>query len=293
MPPMPLSSPPWHDALAVYFVVIGLASGVTLVRDLVDLDSDPRSRVVELWATYVSLAALSVAGVILIVDLGRPLRFWLMLAGLPNALSPMAWGARLLALKGLLLLLDAYLLRKMAAANAAASIVAEFATPPTRAIFVTVRVLLRATSLALAIYPAFLLSRTWLSPLARTPASALLFLITTLLLGVSAWLFLAHWLPQPRVKERLLRVMNALLLLELAALGFQWLSIRSDVPASLLRQLLQSRAALLCELAVAAGLLLPALSLLLRGHLRHLAAINAAAIAVGAVGVRYLLFAGR
>ena len=286
----PLPSPPWSDWLVSYFVVIGIASGVTLVGGLLDVERSPRTRVLELFTTYVSLFALAVAGAILVFDLGRPERFWLMLAGMPNARSPMAWGARLLAFKGVLLLGYAYLLR-IVLARADREPVNETGT--FRLLITTIRWLLQAASLALAVYPAFLLARTWGSPLAATPSSALLFLVTALLLGVAVWLPLAHRLPESRVKEQLFRAMHLLLMLEFAVLVFQWVLLRGDTRTRYLLRALETPAAVACLVGVGVGFLLPALSRFLMTRSRYAPALNAVAIAVGAASVRYLLFAGR
>lgn len=286
----PLPSPPWSDWLVVYFVVIGLASGVTLVGALLDVERSPKVSVVELFATYVSLLALAVAGAMLVYDLGRPARFWLMLAGLPNLRSPMAWGARLLALKAGLLLGYAYLLKSCLARDGAAPAAG---TPTLGILLAVTRWSLQGASLALAIYPAFLLSRTWGSPLAGTPSSALLFLLSALLLGVAAWLLLARLVPELRIKEQLLRAMNLLLILEFATLAFQWLLLRGDARGRSLLRALETPAALACLIGIGTSFMLPAVSRLMPARWRSTPALNAVAIAVGAASVRYLLFAGR
>ncbi|MFZ5894795.1 MAG: NrfD/PsrC family molybdoenzyme membrane anchor subunit [Myxococcota bacterium] len=281
---------PWNQWLVIYFVVIGIASGITLVGSLLDLGGTARSRVVELCASYISLFALVIAGAILVIDLGRPERFWMMLAGFPNPTSPMTWGAKLLALKGLLLFYQAYLIRGALAAEAAGL---ELNGPGVRVANAITHALLQGVSLALAIYPAFLLSRTWVSPLSRTPAAALLFLVSALLLGVAVWLLLSRLISASQVSEQLFRAMNVLLLLEVSTLGFQWLLLRSDASPSFVRRALETPAAVACAVAVAISFVFPLLSRLLMSRSRHVAAFNAAAIAIGAVGVRYLLFAGR
>lgn len=286
----PLPSPPWSDWLVIYFVVIGLASGVTLVGALLDVEQSPKVRVVELFATYLSLIGLGVAGAMLVFDLGRPGRFWLMLAGIPNPRSPMAWGARLLALKAALLLAYAYLLKSYLARD---GVGLPMEAPAPRVLFGVTRWLLQAASLALAIYPAFLLSRTWGSPLAGTPSSALLFLVTALLLGVAAWLLLARLAPELRMKEQLFRAMNLLLILEFATLALQWVLLRGDTRSRPLLRALETPAALACMIGIGIGFMLPAASRLMPARSRYTPALNAVAIAVGAASVRYLLFAGR
>jgi hypothetical protein len=103
----------------------------------------------------------------------------------------------------------------------------------------------------------------------------------------------ARQLALVQVEEQLFRAMAMLLPIELATLGMQWVAIRFDAPSSPLAHALQSRAVGIGAVAVAIGVVPPVLTGMLRSRSRDIVSINAAAIAVGAVGVRYLLFAGR
>jgi formate-dependent nitrite reductase membrane component NrfD len=283
----PLVSPPWGDDLAAYFILIGLASGITLLAGWVDAGRGRSARFFELWASGLSLGILALVGVVLIADLGRPSRFWLMLGAFSNLESPMAWGAKLIGLKCGLLSLHLYLVRRRVQLDPDS---AELAHGLTRFTFRSVHGLLQAISLALAIYPAFLLSRTWLSPLASTPGGALLFLTTALLLGAAALLLLDQYLPAVGRRRQLTRAIGYLLMLEgvtlafeggLAHQGREWLDLS------------QAQATLFWGVVVTIGLAIPALIRLAVPSSARVTAANATAIALGAATARYLLFTVR
>ena len=185
----PLPEPTWGAVVAAYFVLIGLPSGLGLIGWWL-ASRGPAGTRLERYANYLSLAALAVVGVLLIVDLGRPERFFLMLTRFDNLASPISVGAKLIAVKGALLAVIVF-----GAYRAARTITTGETVAParpglsphgSRLAHTGLRVALLATSFALAVYPAAVLSRSWASPLAGTPGAALLFLLTSLLLGVGA-----------------------------------------------------------------------------------------------------------
>lgn len=185
----PLPEPTWGAMLAAYFVLIGLPSGLGLIGWWL-ASTGPAGVRLERNANHISLAALAVVGVLLVVDLGRPERFFLMLTRFDNLASPINVGAKLIAVKGALLAVVV-----LGAHRAARTITTDETAPPARSALpphgarvahTGVRVALLATSFALAIYPAVVLSRSWASPLAGTAGAGLLFLLTSLLLAVGA-----------------------------------------------------------------------------------------------------------
>lgn len=285
---LPLATPPWGDVLAPYFVLLGLASGVTLMIGWVNVGRGRQARLFELRCATLSLAALAVGGTILLMDLGRPSRFWLMLAPFSNPASPMAWGAKLIGLKAGLLALQLYLLQRRLREDPDG----ELSGTLTHATFRGVHGLLQLTSLALAIYPAFLLSRTWMSPLATTPGSGVVFLTSALLLGTAALLLLQLALPGVAVRHQLSRCAGYLVALQGITLLFEALSLRGAAWSARLA-LSGAHTAVFWGAVVVVGLALPLFIRLVGAASARATTANAAAIVIGAAAARYLLFAVR
>lgn len=179
----PLPESPWGSLLTVYFVLIAVPSGLTVVNGWRRLRRPAEASGPGAWAASVTaLGLLAVAGLLLVVDLGRPERFFLMVTRFGNLDSPISLGAKALALKGLLLVVDLYLLHRLRGG------------PPgdarSRATVTTVTVLLVLTSAFLAVYPVVVLERTWLAPLAGTSGALLVFGLTGLLTGAAAQMLL-------------------------------------------------------------------------------------------------------
>jgi formate-dependent nitrite reductase membrane component NrfD len=80
-PPSTLfTAPPgWHWLIACYFFVGGLAGGCYFLGALIDLAGAPEDRALARLGYYVALPAIVLGGLLLIVDLRRPERFWHML----------------------------------------------------------------------------------------------------------------------------------------------------------------------------------------------------------------------
>lgn len=87
-----LQSPHWPFLIDVYFFLGGLAGGAFVIATIATLLDPKRFRDVSRVGYYLALAALIPCPVILIVDLGVPLRFMNMMRTF-NALSPMSMGA--------------------------------------------------------------------------------------------------------------------------------------------------------------------------------------------------------
>src|SRR5215831_6377354 len=99
----PLPEVPWGPIIGVYFILAGVAAGTTLVAEWVE-PQDDGTAVAFAWRTsWVAMVALILCGILLIVDLGRPARFFLMLTRFANLGSAMSIGAKIIALKGVLL----------------------------------------------------------------------------------------------------------------------------------------------------------------------------------------------
>jgi formate-dependent nitrite reductase membrane component NrfD len=73
------SPPGWQWLIACYFFVGGLAGGCYFLAALIDFAGAPEDRVLARLGYYVAFPAIVVGGLLLIVDLERPERFWHML----------------------------------------------------------------------------------------------------------------------------------------------------------------------------------------------------------------------
>ncbi len=80
MPSTLFTAPPeWRWLVIVYFFVGGLAGGCYFLGALIDVFGRPADRPLARLAYYVALPAAIVSGILLTLDLGKPLRFWHML----------------------------------------------------------------------------------------------------------------------------------------------------------------------------------------------------------------------
>ncbi|MDF2710282.1 MAG: molybdopterin oxidoreductase, rane subunit [Nonomuraea muscovyensis] len=276
---------PWGPLLAAYVVLVGLASGLTLVTWWLNRPGGSAAPSIDRYGAWGAMAVLVVISVVLVVDLGRPERFYLVITRFENPASPIAMGAKLIAVKMFLLAVVIYALERRSPARA------------NRVSVVLVRTVV-LTSFALAVYPAALLARSWGSPLANSSGSALIFVITALLMGAAAVLIA---LSVVRVRSEdlngfLHRTREALLVLLCAfgiSLAFEVLSLAGR-PSDrlLLSQLLTGGfAVVFWGVVVTAGIAVPAVGLLVFPGKRAALVASAVAVLTGAATARYLLFA--
>jgi formate-dependent nitrite reductase membrane component NrfD len=87
-----LQSPHWPVLIDVYFFLGGLAGGAFVIATIATLLDSRRFRDISRVGYYLALAALIPCPIILIVDLGVPVRFMNMMRTF-NPLSPMSMGA--------------------------------------------------------------------------------------------------------------------------------------------------------------------------------------------------------
>jgi formate-dependent nitrite reductase membrane component NrfD len=73
------AAPHWGWLIAVYFFVGGLAGGSYFVSALIDLFGRREDRPLAHLGYYIAFPCVALSGLLLTVDLGRPLRFWHML----------------------------------------------------------------------------------------------------------------------------------------------------------------------------------------------------------------------
>jgi len=83
------SAPPdWGWLIVLYFFFGGLAGGCYFLAALIDLVGRPEDRPLARLGYYVALPCVIMSGLLLTLDLGRPLRFWHMLIE-SNTFRPM------------------------------------------------------------------------------------------------------------------------------------------------------------------------------------------------------------
>ncbi len=82
------SSPHWHWLIVVHFMLSGLAGGTFFLSAMIDLAGRESDRRLARLGYLVTLPLLAVIGVVLIVDLSRPDRFWHLFIG-NHTLLPM------------------------------------------------------------------------------------------------------------------------------------------------------------------------------------------------------------
>ncbi|MSO58582.1 MAG: hypothetical protein EXQ77_06045 [Thermoleophilia bacterium] len=178
----PLPEPPWGVTIAVYLVLTGAASGVALCLPFAIPDDPGQRTAIELRAARLSLALFAATFAILLADLGRPMRFWMM-AGAYNAASPMSAGVRLLVVEAFVTAVFWWLLRRRAGAIEGGDLT--LAPGATTGLFAVLPRLLWVLGALLALYPAWLLSRVWMAPLSKGFTSYAAFMGSALSLGVA------------------------------------------------------------------------------------------------------------
>lgn len=100
------AAPHWRWLIIWYFFIGGLAGGTFFLAALLDLVGDLRDRALARLGYLIAFPAVLVCGLLLIIDLGRPSRFWHMLiqsnTGWPmlKLYSPMSLGAWALLIFG-------------------------------------------------------------------------------------------------------------------------------------------------------------------------------------------------
>jgi formate-dependent nitrite reductase membrane component NrfD len=98
--------PHWHWLVILYFFIGGLAGGCYVLAALADLFGEPDDRRLARAGYAIAFGAIVISGLLLILDLGRPLRFWHMLVqshtGRPmlKPWSPMSLGSWALLIFG-------------------------------------------------------------------------------------------------------------------------------------------------------------------------------------------------
>jgi len=74
-----VADPHWHGYIVWYFFLGGIAAGSYALASLAILFGNEDDRRASRFASYIAFPLVNVCGVLLVVDLGRPERFWHML----------------------------------------------------------------------------------------------------------------------------------------------------------------------------------------------------------------------
>ncbi len=82
------AAPQWHWLIVLYFFIGGLAGGCYFIAVLIDFFGRREDRPIARLGYYVAFPAVALSGLLLSIDLSRPLRFWHMLIE-RNTLGPM------------------------------------------------------------------------------------------------------------------------------------------------------------------------------------------------------------
>src|SRR5512144_2660212 len=105
--PGEIQVPMWQWWIVIYFFLGGVAGGAYFLSAVIELVGSPEDRPVARMGYYIAFPLALVCAILLIVDLGQPLRFWHMVVYsktfLPwiNWVSPISVGAIALLLFGL------------------------------------------------------------------------------------------------------------------------------------------------------------------------------------------------
>jgi formate-dependent nitrite reductase membrane component NrfD len=105
--PAELQIPQWEGWIALYFFVGGIAGGAYFTAAMVELMGDPEDRPIARMGYFIAFPLALLCALLLIVDLGQPLRFWHMLVYSRSFLpwpkwdSPISVGAYALLVFGL------------------------------------------------------------------------------------------------------------------------------------------------------------------------------------------------
>jgi dimethyl sulfoxide reductase membrane subunit len=103
----------WGTAISVYFWLVGASAGSFVVGSLGWVFGVKRFRPIALTASVTSISMLMLVPLLLIWDLGKPVRFiYLLIPGYWHATGPMAWGTVLICLYTLTMMIYIYFIIK-------------------------------------------------------------------------------------------------------------------------------------------------------------------------------------
>jgi len=80
MPDTFFTEPPhWRWFIVLYFFIGGIAGGCFFLAALLQLFGRPGDRTIVRTGYYIAIIGVAISGILLVVDLGRPDRFWHMM----------------------------------------------------------------------------------------------------------------------------------------------------------------------------------------------------------------------
>lgn len=265
----------WHGVYAAYFFLIGISAMLFFVSALSWFRQEFRP--LRSGAFYVSFAALVVAGLILVGDLSRPMRFLNTLNPLYwNMTSPLVWGTILITLFGLTSVWYFLTLRRSDASGKLPAVIGSL------------------LGLGLAIYSGFDLAVHQHRPIWNTPLMPVLFVALSLVSGAAVAAFLA------RGESTLVGVLRQIMLWGTTAVAVMLLSLLvttayggSAEELTYLSMTSGSMATIFVGLGIVVGTLVP-IALLLVPFGRQPWGLMAAAVLVliGGISLRYSILMG-
>jgi formate-dependent nitrite reductase membrane component NrfD len=86
-----VADPGWHGLIIWYFYLGGIAAGAYVMAALADLFGDAEDRRGMRVGYYIAFPLVCVCGILLIIDLGRPERFWHMMIKLNTGWPMLKW----------------------------------------------------------------------------------------------------------------------------------------------------------------------------------------------------------
>ena len=278
--------PHFRWLIILYFFVGGISGGALLLAGLVRLFGHPEDRPFVRLASYLSLVGAVVSGILLIIDLGVPLRFWhMMIQNHTGRLMFKWWSPMSVGVWGLLFFGFFALLASL-------GMLAEDGRPGWRRFrFLAEPPLVTAGAvggifggLFLAGYTGVLLAVTNRPVWADSSWLGLVFLLSAISTSVAALLLLGRWrgIEAPSTVAWLLRFDRVALALELVAIIALVVSLGGAV-----RALLNGWGVLLLLGVIGLGILVPLL--LQRGRAVHDFVLSATLVLVGGFLLRVVV----
>jgi formate-dependent nitrite reductase membrane component NrfD len=189
------ASPHWGWLIVLYFFIGGLAGGSYFLAALIDLFGRREDRPLARLGYYIAFPCVALSGMVLTLDLGKPLRFWHMLIQsntyrpMFKYWSPMSIGAWALLLFGLFSFLS--FLAALSEKDSPYSAVADRLRPPTTLgrVFTAIGAVL---GLYIAGYTGVLLAVTNRPIWSDTPLIGMLFVVSAASTSGALMIFLAN-----------------------------------------------------------------------------------------------------
>ncbi|HEX5438140.1 MAG TPA: NrfD/PsrC family molybdoenzyme membrane anchor subunit [Gemmatimonadaceae bacterium] len=279
-------APHFRWLIILYFFVGGISGGALLLAGLVRLFGRPEDRPFVRLASYLALVGAVISAVLLIVDLGVPLRFWHMVVqNNTGRLMFKGWSPMSVGVWGLLAF-------SVFALLAALGALAEHDPSPWRPFRFLVEAPIAAvvaiggiiTGLFLAGYTGVLLAVTNRPIWADSSWLGLVFLLSAISTSVAALLLLARWrrVEGPGTVAWLLGFDRIALVLELLAIIIFLVSLGGAI-----RALLNGWGVLLILGVIVLGILIPLL--IHRGRALHSVALSATLVLIGGFLLRMVV----